>query len=267
WCMVIGGSRVELTVFDKAGNFGKDSTEGASADTTAPMITMTSPSGIIKYNEVTLEVDTNEPAKCYYGETDDIKEMALMPNTPLLGDYGTEHNANLETLEDGLYVYHVQCEDASGNWNEHSKTIVFSINTAGDWCVYKPLTSGWDVVYLPDLMLDDLYGNLIHTPEQVLYEIAGNYDIIWYYDGTQWLHYEPDVPSWANTLTEFNDKISNPYYLKMTGADTLTLPCNQLDYCGNGKVDVPFGEECDDGNKENGDGCSSTCTVEISEPV
>ncbi len=32
------------------------------------------------------------------------------------------------------------------------------------------------------------------------------------------------------------------------------------DACGNTQIDL--GEECDDGNKENGDGCSSSCTVE-----
>jgi len=31
--------------------------------------------------------------------------------------------------------------------------------------------------------------------------------------------------------------------------------------CGNGILDS--GEECDDGNSNNGDGCSSTCTVEL----
>ncbi|MBK8409991.1 MAG: hypothetical protein IPL19_18695 [Sandaracinaceae bacterium] len=32
--------------------------------------------------------------------------------------------------------------------------------------------------------------------------------------------------------------------------------------CGNGRVNGTIGEECDDGDLGNGDGCSSTCTVE-----
>lgn len=32
--------------------------------------------------------------------------------------------------------------------------------------------------------------------------------------------------------------------------------------CGDGIVDVEFGEQCDDGNVDPGDGCSATCTVE-----
>ncbi len=34
-------------------------------------------------------------------------------------------------------------------------------------------------------------------------------------------------------------------------------------YCGDGVVESEQGEECDDGNVENGDGCSSLCFVEI----
>ena len=36
--------------------------------------------------------------------------------------------------------------------------------------------------------------------------------------------------------------------------------------CGDGFVDGP-GEECDDGNVENGDGCDSTCNSEPPPPV
>ncbi len=32
--------------------------------------------------------------------------------------------------------------------------------------------------------------------------------------------------------------------------------------CGNGNVDFNMGEECDDGNTQNGDGCSATCAIE-----
>jgi len=35
-------------------------------------------------------------------------------------------------------------------------------------------------------------------------------------------------------------------------------------YCGDGNLDE--GEECDDGNTTDGDGCSSTCTIEKARP-
>lgn len=34
-------------------------------------------------------------------------------------------------------------------------------------------------------------------------------------------------------------------------------------YCGDGKVQLTRGEECDDGNKEAGDGCALSCKKEI----
>uniref|UniRef100_A0A6U4TQQ1 Tyrosine-protein kinase ephrin type A/B receptor-like domain-containing protein n=1 Tax=Hemiselmis andersenii TaxID=464988 RepID=A0A6U4TQQ1_HEMAN len=38
--------------------------------------------------------------------------------------------------------------------------------------------------------------------------------------------------------------------------------CEKLPACGDGRRDKPQGETCDDGNTSDGDGCSSTCTVE-----
>lgn len=36
-------------------------------------------------------------------------------------------------------------------------------------------------------------------------------------------------------------------------------------YCGDGNLDLDQGEECDDGNNEDGDGCSSDCVIEVPE--
>jgi len=38
---------------------------------------------------------------------------------------------------------------------------------------------------------------------------------------------------------------------------------NYLPICGNGILDQDFGEECDDGNTQDGDGCSSQCLIEL----
>ncbi|MBR9701204.1 hypothetical protein GOV11_05050 [Candidatus Woesearchaeota archaeon] len=43
---------------------------------------------------------------------------------------------------------------------------------------------------------------------------------------------------------------------------TCSQDCGACPYCGDGNLDP--GEECDDGNIANGDGCSSTCTIELS---
>jgi len=34
-------------------------------------------------------------------------------------------------------------------------------------------------------------------------------------------------------------------------------------YCGDSTIDSNKGEQCDDGNMNNGDGCSNTCTTEV----
>ena len=38
-------------------------------------------------------------------------------------------------------------------------------------------------------------------------------------------------------------------------------------FCGDGIVQAGLGEECDDGNTNNGDGCSSSCQTEVPAPV
>ena len=45
-------------------------------------------------------------------------------------------------------------------------------------------------------------------------------------------------------------------YERVTGDDA----CFKIE-CGNGIINT--GEQCDDANKNNGDGCSSNCTVEV----
>jgi hypothetical protein len=232
WCMVIGGTYVELTAYDKAGNHASDDTNGAPADTTPPMITRTDPSGVIDYNKVLLEVNTSEPSTCYYGKEDDL--VYMLPMTAGLDQMN--HEAFLGgALADGLYVYHVQCEDEAGNWMEHSKTIVFYVNTAGEYCYTADLglgdsSTGWKTFFLPQLILDDINFNCGVKPyatADVLSSIAGKYDIVYYYDDVKgWLFYSPQYPEFS-TLKEFNDDASSPYYIKMNGADRLELTCNQ----------------------------------------
>ncbi len=43
------------------------------------------------------------------------------------------------------------------------------------------------------------------------------------------------------------------------------IPDNDVPGCGNGSIDS--GEECDDSNKVNGDGCSSDCVIEPPDPI
>jgi hypothetical protein len=275
WCMVVGGTYVELTAYDKAGNSDSDSTLGSAADTTPPMITTTSPSGVIDYNEVTLQATTSELAKCYFGAEDDLDSMALMSNN---GEgYGTAHSAGLGVLADGLHVYHIQCMDTSGNWMEHSKTVVFSINTDSQYCYRNEMNigEGWNTFFLPKMILDDINFSCSGPPYKVadvLETLEGQYSIVWYFDGAKWLFYDPADPDFS-TLTEFSDQISSPYYIKMTSPGTLEFSCKDCPppepVCGNGLIEGQ--EQCDNG-ESNGiacvpvygefcDYCSNECTT------
>ncbi len=55
---------------------------------------------------------------------------------------------------------------------------------------------------------------------------------------------------------------TNESELTFTGKDF----ANYFPVCGNGIIDESQGEQCDDGNTENGDGCSSQCLIEEEDP-
>lgn len=55
----------------------------------------------------------------------------------------------------------------------------------------------------------------------------------------------------------------------LNGGSTCMASClnaGSTVYCGNGKIELEAGEECDGGNRVNGDGCSSVCLKEGSKP-
>ncbi|RLJ06900.1 MAG: hypothetical protein DRP13_04640, partial [Candidatus Aenigmatarchaeota archaeon] len=78
------------------------------------------------------------------------------------------------------------------------------------------------------LVLDDVLGSEEHPPEEVLASLnktgTPSYDVVWYFDGTEWLFYNPDIPEFLNTLTEFNDTQNKPYWIKMFEQDKLIIP-------------------------------------------
>jgi major membrane immunogen (membrane-anchored lipoprotein) len=230
FCTVFLGSNLTLTVYDKAGNFGTASTTGQEKDTTPPRITYSSPSGVINYNEITLEVRTDESTQCYYGTEDNITSMVEMdPDGGKL-----VHTVGLGVLTDGLKVYHVICVDLSGNWMDSSKTIVFYIDTSGNYALTIPdyghyWSTGWNTFWLPQLILDDICGDgrgpyEVEDVLKSLYNLNGsaNFDIIWYFDGSEWLYFMPQYPAYS-TLQYFNDQSSLPYYIYMTAEDRLEI--------------------------------------------
>jgi hypothetical protein len=221
------GSNLDLTVYDKAGNEDTASTTGTEKDITPPTIIYSSPSGVIDYNTITLEVKTDEPAVCHYGKDDDNETMTLM----ISDDGKLIHTSDLETLLDGMHVYHVMCEDLARNKMEHSKTIVFYIDTTGNYKLVIPdygnyWSAGWNTFFLPRDMLDDIcHDGGTYPVEKVLSSLDGSdpsFNMVWYFDGEDWLFYEPANPG-LSTLTQFNDVKSLPYYIRMVREDRLEI--------------------------------------------
>lgn len=69
--------------------------------------------------------------------------------------------------------------------------------------------------------LSSLSGN--RTTPKVLESIQGKYNIIYYYNGTQWTSYDPSV-SWAqNDLKYMNNTNTYPYHFNMTAAGVVRI--------------------------------------------
>jgi hypothetical protein len=234
FCTVFLGTSAKLIACDNAGHCNFDTTETAPQDTTPPILVMTAPSGVIEYNNVVLYAKTNEPAVCFYDTFDNVDTMKTMNSN----EDKTEHQVILGMLEDGLYVYHIRCQDLAGNMMEQSKTIVFGINTESQFSLVIPSKGpnnpggywniGWNTFWLPQIILDDICGieEGQYKVEDVLSSLyndeGANFDIIWYFDGEEWLYFIPEYPEFS-TLKYFNDQSSLPYYIHITSEDRLEI--------------------------------------------
>ncbi|MEM7827050.1 MAG: Ig-like domain-containing protein [Candidatus Aenigmatarchaeota archaeon] len=234
FCTVFLGTQLTLTVYDKAGNMDVAISGGKEKDIIPPKILTSAPSGVINYNDVVLYARTDEPAVCYYDTFDNVGTMDQMDTNDNI-----EHQANLGILRDGLYVYHIRCQDLSGNMMEDSKTVVFYIDTTGNYELVIPdyghyWSVGWNTFWLPQLILDDICGDggpyPVETVLSSLYEGENaNFDIIWYFNGTDWLAFMPEYPEYSD-LQYFNDQSSLPYYIHMLAEDRLEIDSSICGY-------------------------------------
>ncbi len=190
-------------------------------DTVSPDVTNSGPSGELDYSTPTLTVTTDKETICKYDTN--LKSFDNMAN--YLGSsetLGLAHTANLN-LYDGSYTYYIRCRDKANN--EISTTVTFTIDTAANYGFTENLVPTWDTFTLPKFVLEDLGYTTpeLRSPESILASIASNYEIIWYYDGVNWVSYKPDTPEWTNDLIEFNDMQSNPYWITMINEDRLEI--------------------------------------------
>jgi hypothetical protein len=222
-----GGDWLEIKVMDNAGwETTRHIERGVPIDFMPPEITDSGPSGILNESNVMLEVYTNEPATCKFDVVS--KSYETMAYTMTTGEDGKYHYYQLNGLADGMYAYHVKCKDIAGNVMTNSEMIIFVVDTTGNYNVTINLHTGWNGFFLPRLVLEEIGSlNGDYSVWNVLSSIAGNYTVIWYYDGTMWKYYNPE---WGNNppplpwaLTEFNDQQNRPYWIYMTQNDRLEI--------------------------------------------
>jgi len=71
-----------------------------------------------------------------------------------------------------------------------------------------------------------------------------------------------DLPECGNGLTEVSEQCDDGNTQDGDGCSSL---CEEEDECGDGVLNPGAGEQCDDGNLQSGDGCSSSCRNEGSQ--
>ncbi|MFH1052929.1 MAG: hypothetical protein V1740_00790 [Candidatus Woesearchaeota archaeon] len=106
---------------------------GEGNDTTPPIISLKSPSGLVCPPVVTLRVITNEPAHCKFDTID--TDYGSMGND-FEGEILT-HESFLSYEPNGNYTYYVLCQDPFNNTMLSSEAIIFEVNdtlcgTGGD---------------------------------------------------------------------------------------------------------------------------------------
>jgi parallel beta-helix repeat protein len=120
-----GTSRPQGTSFDiGAHEFGT-----LVGDTTAPILSAGSPSGILASGttSTSLSLTTNENASCKYSTTPGATYSSM---STFATSGTTTHSTSLSGLTDGVtYNYYVKCQDTSSNTNTSDYLITFSIGS------------------------------------------------------------------------------------------------------------------------------------------
>ncbi|MFO8016342.1 MAG: hypothetical protein R6U32_04505 [Candidatus Woesearchaeota archaeon] len=99
-----------------------------AADTSAPQVEDTYPSGTINYTGVTIGAITDENATCRY----DTQDENYSSMTGIFSSTGaTEHEEDLGTLTEGSHTYYMRCNDTNNNTMDSSEEISFTIDSEG----------------------------------------------------------------------------------------------------------------------------------------
>ena len=135
---------------DWCGAYGEEG--GGQNDTTAPIRSSGSPSGLFPFNttQTVLSLTTNEAATCKYGTTPGTAYGSIA-NT-FSGAGSMSHSATVSSLTfNTTYNYYVRCNDTSNNFNTDDYTITFRISHGPDF------TYNWNDWYTNETINFSLY--------------------------------------------------------------------------------------------------------------
>jgi len=141
--------------------FGTNVTLPPPNDTTAPVITITTPTPNQRLAAGTvntrLSVDTNEAATCKYSTSNQLYDD--MPNL-FSANFGMNHATTLTGLSNGQsYTYYVRCQDSSGNKNNASVAITFSVNSSILICDLTSASWSKTTAFEGDIVYLNVFGN------------------------------------------------------------------------------------------------------------
>ncbi len=113
---------------DIAGNVNETEERTVTTDANIPIITASSPSGIVPTWTFTLSVTTNENTTCRYVSGTEGNITTTYENmTYNFSDDNLQHTKTL-TLDDGYHEYYARCIDNSGNVMTQSENISFTVD-------------------------------------------------------------------------------------------------------------------------------------------
>ncbi|MBI2543065.1 MAG: PEGA domain-containing protein [Candidatus Aenigmarchaeota archaeon] len=106
-------------------------------DTSPPVRSNGSPTGMITVNTSTLSLTTNELSICRYSTAAGASYNSMTSPTAL----NTTHSWQLSNLPDGEKNYYIRCNDTAGNANTDDYRITFTVNTSTQLTVAPALSS------------------------------------------------------------------------------------------------------------------------------
>jgi len=217
------GTYVYVRCMDVYGNaMGESVNVSIYYDNVAPSIIGSEPSGIHTSSAVTLSINTSEAASCKYSTS----AFNYSSGGTAMTGAALTHTSSVLTLADGTYSYYVLCQDTAGNTMASGFPVTFVVDTTGNFNYTYSLNLGWNSVWLPRIILQNLssFNDSNYSTVNVLNtrgNLTGFYNYVYYRNGTAcssqngscWLSYVPGRDT--NSLQEFSDWDNLPYWLNM----------------------------------------------------